>query len=94
MKWLDYFWQASLSDRFDKIIVLPTSWSWEDCLHAYLTLDVGKAGASRDRDRLMLVGEMQKATELGHLANTLRESMLNGAKREMQVSGADTQLLS
>jgi hypothetical protein len=33
----------------------------------------------------MLVGEMQKASELGHLANTLRDALLNGSKREMQV---------
>jgi hypothetical protein len=45
-----------------------------------------QAGTSKDRDRLMLVGEMQKASELGHLANTLRDALLNGSKREMQVS--------
>jgi hypothetical protein len=38
--------QASLSERFDKIVVLPTSWAWEDCLHAYLTLDIAKVSRS------------------------------------------------
>lgn len=76
--------QASQSERFDKLVMVSTSWAWEDLVHAYLTLDIGRTQATRDRERLMLLGEMHKAADLAQLANTLRESMLSGSKREMQ----------
>ncbi|KAJ9520083.1 hypothetical protein QJQ45_030009 [Haematococcus lacustris] len=78
-------WQASLSDRFDKIVMLPTSWSWDSCHHAYLTLDISnRSTCSKERDRLVLVTEMQKSTDLLQLSITLRNALLSGAKREMQ----------
>jgi hypothetical protein len=55
--------QASLSERFDKIVVLPTSWAWEDCLHAYLTLDIAKVSDTAAAAAVVWAGSAQLSTQ-------------------------------
>ncbi|GAX85938.1 hypothetical protein CEUSTIGMA_g13354.t1 [Chlamydomonas eustigma] len=76
-------WQASLSERHDKLVVVPTSWAWQDLVFPYIAMDIASSHAWQDVDRLLMLREFQKAVETSSVAK-IKEAMLLGTKRELQ----------
>ena len=58
--------------------VLPESWCWLSLNHAYVTMDVSKVQATRDRERLLLLRELvssQRGLDLDVVAVKIKVRM-------------------
>ena len=88
--------------RFDrgKLLVCPAHWSWPSLQPSYALLDVaapagpasvawGASLGAREGERKGLLAEMTRGgcIDAGVLAGELRDVLLQGAKRELQVRG-------
>ena len=94
--------RSCLPRRFDrgKLLVCPAHWSWPSLQPSYVLLDVaapagpasvawGASLGAREGERKGLLAEMTRGgcIDAGVLAGELRDVLLQGAKRELQVRG-------
>ena len=56
-----------------QVVPIALSHNWEDLVHIFATLDLSKSQTSRDKDRLLLLGEVQKVTDPSSLNGSLKQ---------------------
>ncbi|GAX76927.1 hypothetical protein CEUSTIGMA_g4374.t1 [Chlamydomonas eustigma] len=76
-------WQASLSGRPDKLVVLPTSWAWQDMMYPYVAMDFARSECRKEADRALLLREIQKFNDSSAPIEKMKDALITGAKREM-----------
>jgi hypothetical protein len=70
-------WQAHLSCKQDKVVVLPASWTWEGSVHAFVSMDVATSRAMKALERTLLIDRMHKQQGLGQATDIIKVLSLN-----------------
>lgn len=75
----------SSGDKGDKLVPITLGWDWPCLFHAFSTMDLSKGKATVDKDRQLIMSELQKlgANQYNNFEPRLKDMMILGAKREI-----------